>query len=112
MAEHRKPVFTGGEFPRFVVSVDTLESGRMAVHVYSDNDERVDDLLEAAGVKMKFSIANDMMVGEVQPALAIELLQQVLGVAVQQKRQLTDKQRAARAANAAKARTKRHVASG
>ena len=106
---HRKTVFSGGEFARFVVSVDTLESGRLAVHVYSDNSDDVDELLDAAGVKMRFSIANDMSVGEVTPALAVELLQQVLGTTVQAKRQLTDKQRAARAANAAKARTKRHA---
>jgi len=103
-------VLTGGEFPRFVVSVDTLEGGRTVVNVWSDNHDAVDELLEAAGVKMRFSIPHDMSVGTVTPELALQLLQQVLGTEAKHKRTLTDKQRAARAANAAKAtEARRHI---
>lgn len=107
--KHRQPV-SSGNFDRFCITVDTLESGKAAVRVWSDN-EQVDDLLEQMEVKTKFHLAAQMDMGEVTPAQAIELLQRYFGGAVgaTPKRQLTDKQRAARAANAAKARERRHV---
>ena len=105
--KHRQPV-SGGNFDRWCVTVDTLESGKAAVRVWSDN-EAVDDHLEAMQVKTKFHAPSQMDTAEITPAQAIELLQRYFGGAVgaEPKRQLTDKQRAARAANAAKARQKR-----
>lgn len=101
--KHRQPV-SGGNFDRFCITVDTLESGKAAVRVWSDN-EQVDDHLEQMGVSTKFHAPSQMDMGEITPAQAIELLQRHFGGAVgaTPKRQLTDKQRAARAANAAKA---------
>jgi len=106
-SKHRQPV-NGGAFARWCVTIDTLESGKAAVRCWSDN-EQVDDLLETMEVKTKFSIPAQMDTAEITPAQAIELLQRYFGGApgAQPKRQLTDKQRAARAANAAKARKKR-----
>lgn len=110
MDNHRQPVYVGGAWPHFCVTVDALESGKTVVRIMSDN-EQIDSLLEAMGIKAKFSISNQMDVAEVTPAQAIELLQRFFGGAAgaQPKRQLTDKQRQARATNAAKARQKRHA---
>lgn len=105
--KHRQPV-SGGNFARWCITVDSLESGKAAVRVWSDN-EQVDNLLEQMGIKTKFHAPSQMDTAEITPAQAIELLQQHFGGAVgaTPKRQLTDKQRLARAANAAKARQKR-----
>lgn len=105
--KHRQPV-NGGNFDRWCISIDTLESGKAAVRVWSDN-ETIDNLLEQMEVKTRFHAPSQMDMGDITPAQAIELLQRYFGGAVgaQPKRQLTDKQRAARAANAAKARQKR-----
>ena len=110
MAIEHKNVITGGNFPRFCITVDVLETGKAAVRVWSDN-EQVDDLLEAMQVGTRFCIPAQMDMGDISPAEAIELLQRFFGGAAgaQPKRQLTDKQRQARAANAAKARRQRHT---
>lgn len=101
--KHRQPV-SSGVWPSFHITANRLENGRTVVKVLSD-DEKMDGILEAMGIATKFSISNQMDVAEINPAQAVELLQRYFGGAVDAtpKRQLTDKQRAARAANAAKA---------
>jgi len=94
----------GSEFPAFHISVNTLENGKCILRVLTD-DDRAESLLDAMGIKRKFSVSQQMDVAEVTPAQAIELLQRYFGgnTKTQPKRQLTDAQRQARAENAAKA---------